>query len=557
MRCFARRMAALVAREHATQERRLNTLRRQLSRGEAEGAAPLTTEDVHFYRKHGYLVVRGVFSASDSEMTHKEIVHAYEEHDYEASSPYDRGTSTSWKWGDAPDGYAYPKPGNFPMGSRILDRAPHLVPLTCEHPYIIQSCKEMLGDSPVLSQYQIYCRTPGAKGTGRSSATTTGFGCHYDYKPWRPVGSFLNWMFAVIPLVDYTEEVGPLLVSPGSHLRSRILPSTDGRVSLVEAGCVPEASSIELIDPQLKRGDLLLMNGFTWHEAWPNNSNKARIGIYLKFHGRHSPPAVGPIIHPKTALKFSKHGIFSSNFRSDNKYSAIVPFDAACGKGSGVGPSQTIDSVAVVLESADGKRVLMMNVEPRGLVRLPETPARELEQYTTRQLNRLQYLDAGNVIGTMLKYLKREFNVCISYLSWVVDAYDNPDGNVCDNPIINDFYDKMCRVYGYRLSVQEEESLVMRPGYYSWLSIADILNASPVTDERQRGWVNMWVNQCNAQGEPVTRTIGFPYVKYSSLFAGTYNAAGNTPASTFVVGEHLSDEEAGQVRPPPEKPFSY
>ena len=76
-------MAALVAREHATQERRLNTLRRQLSRGEAEGAAPLTTEDVHFYRKHGYLVVRGVFSASDSEMTHKEIVHAYEEHDYE------------------------------------------------------------------------------------------------------------------------------------------------------------------------------------------------------------------------------------------------------------------------------------------------------------------------------------------------------------------------------------------------------------------------------------------------------------------------------------------
>ena len=57
-----------------------------------------------------------------------------------------------------------------------------------------------------------------------------------------------------------------------------------------------------------------------------------------------------------------------------------------------------------------------------------------------------------------------------------------------------DDYHAMCRVYGYRLSVQEEESLVMRPGYYSWLSIADILNASPVTDERQRGWVNMWVN---------------------------------------------------------------
>ena len=43
------------------------------------------------------------------------------------------------------------------------------------------------------------------------------------------MGSFVNWMFAIFPLVDYTAEVGPLLLSPGSHLKSRILKTHDDR----------------------------------------------------------------------------------------------------------------------------------------------------------------------------------------------------------------------------------------------------------------------------------------------------------------------------------------
>jgi ectoine hydroxylase-related dioxygenase (phytanoyl-CoA dioxygenase family) len=42
----------------------------------------------------------------------------------------------------------------------------------------------------------------------------------------------------------------------------------------VEAAQIPplEMARGELIDPQLKRGDLLLMKGFTWHFA---DSNRA------------------------------------------------------------------------------------------------------------------------------------------------------------------------------------------------------------------------------------------------------------------------------------------
>ena len=59
-----------------------------------------------------------------------------------------------------------------------------------------------------------------------------------DYKPWRTVGSFVKWMFCIIPFVDYTPEAGPCAAVPGSYHKTTILPS-DGRVHQVDAGQVP------------------------------------------------------------------------------------------------------------------------------------------------------------------------------------------------------------------------------------------------------------------------------------------------------------------------------
>jgi hypothetical protein len=47
-----------------------------------------------------------------------------------------------------------------------------------------------------------------------ASPFTPGQATHYDYKPWRPAGSFLNWLFVVIPLCDYTDEAGPAMGGP-------------------------------------------------------------------------------------------------------------------------------------------------------------------------------------------------------------------------------------------------------------------------------------------------------------------------------------------------------
>lgn len=503
----------------------------------ANTATNLTKEQINFYNKNGYVVIRNAFTPEHIKKLHDPILKAYEAHAYEASPAYDRPKHIGYGpriTGGKPDKYLYPQPGNFPMGSRMMDRDPSIVPLSCEDPLVVNSCEALLKDRAVLSQYQIYCRTPGANGTGKSSKETQGLGCHYDYKPWRPVGSFLNWMFAIIPLVDYTKDVGPLLLSPGSHLKSRILRTMDDRIHLVETGCLQNPSSIKLVDGELKAGDLCLMNGFTWHEAWPNRSNITRIGVYLKFHAEHSPPATGPIIHPATGLKHATRypHIFANNFRNDNKFSAIVESNDG-----GCAPSNVIDHVSIVLENANDQKVLCTKTSDAKYC-LPELDANETGQYTTRQRNVLQYLDAGNVIDTMLKHLIKEVKIELPYVSWICDEKRTDSfGNIVLN-----------RIYGYRVTEEEEEIVNQNMSrsncIYKWVGIGDLASdyAKQVT--------HMWINSVNEKNEKVLRGAGFSHPKYNKMLANSYNGPGN-PVPKYVCGVRIGVNKG--IQPPPIK----
>ncbi len=517
------------------QARRLQALTENINHvNENSAYTNLTQEQINSYYQNGFVILRNAFTPEEVKNMYDPIIKAYEEHDYEASPAYDRPKHIGYGpriTGAQPDKYLYPKPGNFPMSSRMMDRDPTIVPRSCEHPLVVNSCETLLNDRAILSQYQIYCRTPGANGTGKASEETQGFGSHYDYKPWRPVGSFLNWMFAIIPLVDYSKEVGPLLLSPGSHLKSRILDTHDDRIHLVETGCLPEASAINLVDGELKAGDLCLMNGFTWHEAWPNRSNITRIGLYLKFHGEHSPPATGPLIHPKTALKHANRysHIFANNFRDDNKFSAIVDFhDGGCA------PSNVIDRVSIVLENANDQKILCV----KGKHLLPEIDANETRQYTNRQRNALQYLDAGNVIDTILMHLVEEIEVEMPYVSWICDEKKK---DAFGNIILN-------RIYAYRITTEEEhvinENLSKDNSKYEWIDTNDLKN------EYVKKVSYMWINSVNEKNEKVLRSAGFSHPKHNKMLATTYNGPGN-PIDKYVCGIRLGVNKG--IQPPPIK----
>ena len=254
----------------------------------------LSAADIALFEDQGLLVLRNLLSAEEMERLAGPQRAAFESLEYDGRDQLADPTKV------------YPAPGVYSMGPRILATCPEIGAVSCGHPSIVAAVEALFGEPATLAQFWSIMRPPGAGvPTGTDAAFVPGKAAHYDYKPWRCVGSLVKWMFVVIPFVDYTPDAGPLAVAPGSYKRTTVLPS-DGRVHRVDASQVPRAADVGpmLLDPQLRRSDVVLMHGFTWHEAWPNKADIDRCGLYMKFHAKSSPPACGPTIYPTAVRRF-------------------------------------------------------------------------------------------------------------------------------------------------------------------------------------------------------------------------------------------------------------
>ncbi len=415
---------------------------------------------------------------------------------------------------------AYPSPGIYSMGPRILEKHPEIAGVSLAHPAIVAAVEDLFGEPAALAQYWSIMRTPGA-GVG-DKPFVNGSGAHYDYKPWRCVGSFVKWMFAVVPFVDYTEAAGPLLVSPGSHLKTKVLPS-DGRVHPVDAAQVPLPAEIPFDDPSLKKGDAILMNGFAWHEARPNFGDTDRCGLYMKFHARSSPPACGPTIYPSQVHDFlppeARHLV--PWHRGDGRYAALRQR-----------PVGGVDEARLLIEDSEG-RVLVLGDGADGWG-LPRFAAAEDES--------AGILDVCNVMGSVLEQAGEQLGLRLPWLSWLLDLPGSPpDGG-----------EWRCRVYGHRLADAAPDIVSgngRTPGH-RWMSAAELEEAGAAgrieCGGQVRRWLRMWQEEEDEEGRAVTRSFGVPstYVKYFS-----YNRGGN-PQGHYRVG--VFDSE-GRPAPPPQK----
>lgn len=219
----------------------------------------LDEKQIAQYQDEGYLVLREVLSKDEAEY-------------YRAICQHEGRTNAY------PDTLKYPTPGKYTVGgNRLADAG--LAPMA-EHPGVVSAVEDLLGGPSYLTAYVAYLRSPG----------DTGGGAHCDYKRWRPVGSSLNWLFAIVPLTDFDENYGPLACSPGSHRQESVI-DRDAHVWDVTP---PDKEKLpEFVDPELKAGDLLLMNGHTWHYAPPGLSKDDRIGFFHKYCAINAPPAAG------------------------------------------------------------------------------------------------------------------------------------------------------------------------------------------------------------------------------------------------------------------------
>ena len=450
------------------------------------------------FEKNGYFVLRGVLSEAEVDRLARPIRTAFTQGDYDT---YEAGPT-------------YPSPGIHSMGPRVLEAHPDIAELSLAHPAIMAAIEELFGEAATLAQYWSIMRPPGA-GLG-DAPFIKGSGAHYDYKPWRCVGSYVKWMFAVIPFVDYTETAGPLVVSPGSHRKTTVRPS-DGRVHQVDAAQVPSPGDITLVDPSLKRGDVVLMDGFLWHEARPNYGNSDRCGLYMKFHAKSSPPACGPTIYPSTV-----HDVLPE----DAKH--LVPYHRGDGRFAALReePVGGVDEGRLLIEDSD-ENVLVLGDGAEGW-RLPKFAAAE---DATAGI-----LDVCNVMGSVLTQARQHLGLRLPWLSWLTDLADAaPDGD--------DTAEWRCRVYGHRLQTAAPEldtaGEAARP--YRWMS-AEELDDAASAGLLDRGadvllWLRMWQNEEDEDGRPTTRSYGVPTTDVEHY---SYNRNGN-PEGTFLIGAFDED----------------
>ena len=332
---------------------------------------PLTTDQVTNYQRDGFLVLRGCIPESDIKRLKT-------------------GFARNLAVGASTQIF---NRGRFTLAKNAL-KDPDLG-FIAEHPVILAAARTLLHDDPCLTAFVIYNRTPGGE---RLPA-------HNDYKRWRPVGSSMNWLFAITPMTDFDHRAGPIFVAPGSHRLERV-HTTGERVLGVNPPVRPE--DCDFIDPELRRGDVLIMNMHMWHKAGANGSEHDRVGVFNKYAAANAPPATGYLLFDDDV-----HDMLSPEHRSLLAVHSNKPL---------------AKTRIVLRQDGDAPRIFMLQ-NASGRWCLPGGAA-----WVERAI---PDWDRGNLIAALQGHLREQVRIETPWVSYIGDYPEGED---------------LCRVYGYTLN---------------------------------------------------------------------------------------------------------
>lgn len=349
---------------------------------------PLNTEQKDKFAKEGHLIVREMLSLGET----AELRRIIEE--LAASDAYPRKLH-------------YLKPGKYTVSGNKFATHPALAAIA-EHPDIVAWVESLLGHQAHLSAFVAYVRTPGDKGSR----------AHNDYKRWRPVGSSMNWVFAIIPLTDFNSEYGQLLLSPGSHKLHRLI---DQNARILDVNKPDRDQLGPFVDPELKAGDLLLLNMFSWHEAPPVNGTRNRCGIFNKYCAVNAPPAAGHFRYNRAAHEA---------LRDDGKQLLAVHSE------------KPLIETRLLIERSGSEPNFLMQRDGSGW---------QLPGGTRWEEDGVGW-DVGACIGSMQVLAEQQLYVDIPWMSYILD------------------YEDSCRIYGYL----DTDNFVPEVSGWRWFSKAEL-----------------------------------------------------------------------------------
>lgn len=341
------------------------------------GAYALSQSDLDEFRTNGYLVIRDAIDEASLER----FASAARNH-----PPVDQILP----------GQQWPGPGRYTLARNAMGD-PDMAFLM-KRPEIVERMTSIFDDDPKVIMFAYYDRTPGGKGLPS----------HNDYKRWRPIGSSMRWAFAIVALSDFDEAAGPLEFAPGSH---RVAHSADPYAPVWNAAPPVKPAESDYVDPQLRRGDLAIVDMHCWHRAGDNNSDGHRIGMFTKWCAASQPPATGWFPYDESnRAGLGADGEHILGFCSD------LPI--------------TTTRALIERVRGDGSSEFLF-LEHDGVLSLPGGPAVAEDS--------IPDWDEGNYINSCQDALQRTLKTRPAWLSYVGD-YEEVGG------------EQLCRVYGYRLA---------------------------------------------------------------------------------------------------------
>ena len=335
--------------------------------------ASFSKQQIADFHEDGYLIVRNVLTAKEADELRRVVQQEVKRDAY-------------------PSSLKYPEPAKYTVsGNRIAE--PGLTSIA-EHPTVLGAVEAALGQPAHLTAYVAYLRTPGDSG-GRA---------HCDYKRWRPVGSSMNWVFAIIPLTDFDTSYGTFLVSPKSHKLTQVIDPDAHILDLTR----PDPEQLPpFIDPELKAGDLLVVNEHVWHEAPPGTTTEDRCGIFNKYCAIDAPPAAGYYPYNPRAL---------DAITDEGKRLIPICFD------------KPITTTQLLIEDTSGQ-------EPKFLLhRDVETQSWELPGGEGWEEEELVGWDVGARIGALQEITETQLGLEVPWMSYIEDVEEE---------------DGICRLYGF------------------------------------------------------------------------------------------------------------
>lgn len=223
----------------------------------AARSAALTPEQVRFYHDHGFLILRGVFTAEEIAAL------AAEAQTLLSRTELINTQNLRCRW----QTHVETEECIFDCFDPVIDIGP-----VCRYfaydQRIIRPLEAIYDDTAHLFKDKLIFKRPGARG----------YALHQDFIGWE---SFPESFITVLVAIDGTHaENGATEVFSGYHQQGYLSPRDGNYHQLPEDSVDPARGTLLELEP----GDIAFFGGFTPHRSGPNRSNAWRRQLYLSYN---------------------------------------------------------------------------------------------------------------------------------------------------------------------------------------------------------------------------------------------------------------------------------